>query len=136
MNAKEYLSQAYRLDIQINNKLAIMDSLHSLATNATTTYGLVPPSGTRKVDMLGDTLAKIVDMDIEINKEIDRLVDLKKEILETINKVENCDERVLLELRYLCFKTWEEIAVKLGYNVRHLYRIHRDALDHVSEICH
>ena len=132
MNAREYLSQAYRLDLEINNKLEIMDSMHSLATKATSSFSLVPPSGTRNVHRLEDTLAKIVDMDIEINKKIDRLVDLKKEIVEVIGEVDN------LEMRYLRFLTWEEIAIELGYNVRHLYRVHRDALAQVKvpETCH
>ena len=138
MNAREYLSQAYRLDLEINNKLEIMDSMHSLATKATSSFSLVPPSGTRNVHRLEDTLAKIVDMDIEINKKIDKLVDLKKEIVEVIGEVDNREYRLLLEMRYLRFMTWEEIAIELGYNVRHLYRVHRDALSQVKvpETCH
>ncbi len=138
MNAREYLSQAYRLDLEINNKLEIMDSMHSLATKATNSFSMVPPSGTRNVHRLEDTLAKIVDMDNEINDKIDRLVDLKKEIFDVIGAVENREYRLLLEMRYLRFKTWEEIAVELGYNVRHLYRIHRDALSQIKvpETCH
>ena len=49
MNAKEYLSQARWLDMRINSKLAQVDSLHSLATKATSTLSDVPPSGTRNV---------------------------------------------------------------------------------------
>ncbi|MCR5355771.1 MAG: DUF1492 domain-containing protein [Lachnospiraceae bacterium] len=128
MTAKEYLSQAYRLDLEINNKIEIMDSMHSLATKATSTFSLVPPSGTRNVHRLEDTLAKIVDMDIEINKKIDKLVDLKKEIIDVIGRVDNREYRLLLEMRYLRFMTWEEIAIDLGYNIRHIYRIHREAL--------
>jgi hypothetical protein len=35
----------------------------------------------------------------------------------------------LLELRYLCFKTWEQIAVDLGYDLRYLHKLHSRALD-------
>lgn len=138
MNAREYLSQAYRLDLEINNKLEIMDSMHSLATKATSTFSLVPPSGTRNVHRLEDTLAKIVDMDVEINKKIDKLVDLKKEIVDVISAVDNREYRLLLEMRYLRFLTWEEIAMELNYNIRHIYRIHGEALAlvRVPESCH
>lgn len=132
MNAREYLSQAYRLDLEINNKLEIMDRLHSLSTKATSTYSLVPPSGTRNVHRMEDTLAKIVDMDVEINKKIDQLVDLKKEIFDVIGAVDNKEYRLLLEMRYLRFMTWEEIALELNYNIRHIYRLHGDALAKVA----
>ena len=138
MTAKEFLNQAYRLDLEIKNKLDIMDSMHSLATKASSSYSLVPPSGTRNVHRLEDTLAKIVDMDVEINKSVDRLVDLKKEIYGAISAVDNREYRLLLEMRYLKFMSWEEIAVAMGYNVRHLYRVHSEALAAVKvpQRCH
>lgn len=138
MNAREYLSQAYRLDLEIKNKLEIMEGMNSLATKATSTFSLVPPSGTRNVHRLEETLAKIVDMDVEINNKIDKLVDLKKEIVEVISAVDNKEYRLLLEMRYLRFLTWEEIAHEFNYNIRHIYRIHGEALAlvEVPKSCH
>jgi len=49
---------------------------------------------------------------------------LKREIVKVIKTVDNIEYQTLLELRYLCFKTWEQIAVDMGYNVRHVYRVH------------
>jgi len=46
--------------------------------------------------------------------------------------VENTEYQILLEKRYLCFHTWEQIGVDMGYNVRHLYRIHEEALEKVQ----
>ena len=37
MTAKEYLSQAYRIDQRVNSKLRQVDSLRDLATRATST---------------------------------------------------------------------------------------------------
>jgi len=73
-------------------------------------------------------VAKIVDLQAEINNDIDRLVDLKREIVGVIKTVNNTEYQTLLEKRYLCFDTWEQIAVDMGYNVRHVYRIHDDAV--------
>ena len=80
---------------------------------------------------MADTIAKIIDLQAEINNDIDRLVDLKREIVTVIKAVGNTEYQTLLEKRYLCFLTWEQIAVDMGYNVRHLYRIHEEALDEV-----
>ena len=83
-------------------------------------------------------VCKIIDLQDEINRDIDRLVDLKREIMEVIKAVADTEYQILLEKRYLCFHTWEQIAVDMGYNVRHLYRIHDEALDKVRipATCH
>jgi len=78
MTAKEYLGQAYRLDQRINSKLEQVMSLRDLATKATSTLSDVAPSGTRNVHRMEDIIVKIVDLENEINRDIDNLVDLKR----------------------------------------------------------
>ena len=98
--------QAYRIDQRINSKLEQVSSLRDLSTKATSTFSDVPPSGTRNVHRMEDVICKIVMLENEINAEIDHLVDLKREIREVISAVKNLECQTLLELRYLCFKTW------------------------------
>lgn len=131
MNAKEYLRQAYRLDQRINSKLEQVASLNELATKCTTTLTGMPRNPNRNTSTMADAVAKIVDLQAEINHDIDRLVDLKREMVRLIKNVENTEYQTLLELRYLCFKTWEQIAVDMGYNVRHVYRIHDEAVEKI-----
>ena len=132
MTAKEYLSQAYRIDQRINSKIEQISSLHDLATKATQTLSDMPGSATRNAHRMEDVIIKIIDFENEINAEIDRLVDIKREITCLINSVPNQEEQTLLELRYLCFKTWEQIAVKMGYSVENIYRMHRKALKNLE----
>ncbi|MVX64244.1 DUF1492 domain-containing protein [Clostridium chromiireducens] len=124
MTAKEYLSQAYRIDQRINSKLEQIVSLRALATKATSTLSDTPPSGTRNINSMEGIIVKMVDLEDEINRDIDILVDLKREIMDIIKKINNPEQQTLLELRYLCFKTWEQIAVDMGYSMQHLFRIH------------
>ena len=58
---------------------------------------------------MADTICKIVDLEREINEDIDRLVDLKAEARRVINAVSDPDQQLMLELRYLCYKPWNEI---------------------------
>lgn len=132
MTAKEYLSQAYRIDQRINSKLEQIVSLRALATKATSTLSDTPPSGTRNVHSMEDTIAKMVDLENEINVDIDTLVDLKREFVFIIKKISNPEYQTLLELRYLCFKTWEQIAVEMGYSLQHIFRIHDKALKEIN----
>ena len=81
-----------------------------------------------------ETIAKIIDLQAEINRDIDRLVDLKKELFSTIKAVGDTEFQTILEKRYLCFQSWEKISVEMGYDLRWLYRLHGKALDVVREI--
>lgn len=128
MTAKEYLSQAYRIDQRINSKLEQVASLRDLSTKATSTCSEAAPGGTRNVHRLEDVICKIVMLEDEINAEIDQLVDLKREIREAISAVKNLECQTLLELRYLCFKTWEQIAVQMNYSTKYVFDLHRTAL--------
>jgi hypothetical protein len=52
------------------------------------------------------------------NDDIDRLVDLKREMTGLIERIADPSYRVLLELRYLGCSRWEDIAFKMGYDLR------------------
>jgi len=128
MNAKEYLSQAYRIDQRINSKLEQVMSLRALLGKATGTLTGAPKAATPNPHSMEDTICKMVDMENEINNDIDMLVDLKAEIMRRIKRVENTEYQTILELRYLCFKRWEDISVDLGYDLRYVYKLHDKAL--------
>lgn len=64
----------------------------------------------------------------EINRDIDRLVDLKREIMSVIKAVDDAEYQILLEKRYLCFQTWEQIAAEMNYGVRYVHCMHGKAL--------
>ena len=137
MTAKEYLSQAYRLDQRIDAKIEQVMSLRNLAAKATSTLSDVAPSGTRNVHRMEDIIMRIFDLENEINADIDALVALKREIVSTIKSVPNLEYQILLELRYLCFKPWEQIAVEMGYGIDNVFRLHQKALKdlEVGEKC-
>lgn len=139
MNAKEYLKQAFYLDKRINSKLEQVESLNALATKATSTLSDMPKSPSRGTSKLEDTIVKIVDLQEEINRDIDKLVDLKAEMVGTIKQIQNKELQVILEKRYLCFETWEKIAVDMNYDIRHIHRLHNLGLKETSNLikpCH
>ena len=131
MNAKEYLSQAYRIDQRINSKLEQVMSLRALLGKATGTLTGAPKAATPNPHSMEDTICKMVDMENEINADIDMLVDLKTEIMTCIKQVGNPEYQTLLELRYLCFKNWEDISTEMDYSLRRLYELHNLALEQI-----
>ena len=128
MTAKEYLSQAYNLDLRITGKLAQLDSLQALTQKVTVSYDRQPVSHTRNVSSLEDTILHLVEVENEINASIDSLVTLKMEIATSIAGVENTDYQILLEQRYICFHPWEKIASELQCTVRWVHELHKRAL--------
>lgn len=131
MTTKEYLAQAYRIDQRINSKLEQIVSLRELATKATSTLSDTPNRGTRNVHSMEGIIVKMMELENEINEDIDILIDLKKEIMAIIKSINNPEQQTLLELRYLCFKTWEQIAVDMGYSIQNAYKVHDRAVGNI-----
>ena len=132
MKTKEYLEQAYHLDQRINAKLEQISSLNDLARKATANITGMPHSPSPSTSPMADAVEKIIDLEHEINHDIDRLVDLKREMVKVIKAVDNTEYQTLLELRYLCFKTWEQIAIMMGYSERSIYNLHEAALKNIT----
>ncbi|RKI71895.1 hypothetical protein D7V91_00200 [bacterium 1xD42-67] len=134
MTVKEYLSQAKFLDQRINSKIQQVAALNDLATKATSTLTGMPRNPNHATSSMEDVIAKIIDLQAEINNDIDTLVDLKRSLSKTIKAVDSPEYQTVLEKRYLCFQSWEQIAVEMGYDLRWLYRIHGKALEEVKAI--
>ena len=133
MTAKEYLSRAYKINSRINSKIEQVTALRELATKATATLSDMPPSGTRNLHRMEDVICNIIDLENEINRDIDCLVDTKREISRTIKTVDNVELQLLLEKRFLCGLTWEQIAVEMGYSIRQVYRLRDSAYKEISK---
>ena len=133
MKIKEYLGQAYRIDHRINSKLDQISALHDLATKASSTANDMPGSPNRNIHKMEDVIVKIIALEEEVNQDIDELVDLKTDITHLIKTLESHEYQIILEQRYLCFKTWEQISVDMGYSIQHTFRLHDKALKALSE---
>lgn len=132
MTMKAFLGQAYNLDKRIETKLEQIDALRSLATRATSTLTDMPRSPSPDPHRTESVVTKIADLSVEAEREIDKLVDLKREISSIIEWVENPEQRLLLELRYLGYQTWDTIAQRMGYSNRRVLQLHKLALESIS----
>ena len=128
MTGKEFLEQVRYVDRAIDSKLEQLQRLEDETKKATSIVSDMPRSSSPNQQRLEATIVKIVDLKHEINRDIDWLVDLKKAARLSINAMDNPEEQLILELRYLCYKTWLEIAETLGYSESHVYRLHGLAL--------
>ena len=136
MTAKEYLQQAYRLDEMINSNLKRLDHLKDLASNVSASnFSDMPPNDTRNTDPpFVRYMPKIIDLEHKIDDEIDRLVDLKNEIIARLDAMPNADYKLLLTSRYLDFETWESIAEIMQFSVQWVHELHKRALKNFAKI--
>ncbi|MDR1364888.1 MAG: DUF1492 domain-containing protein [Oscillospiraceae bacterium] len=131
-NAKEFLSKAYLIDKRINSKVEQILKLRELATKANSVLSDMPPNSTRNFKKMEDAIVKILSLENEISEDIKYLAGLKQDIVKAIKEIKNIKYQTILEMRYLCFKTWEQIAVDLNYGIDNVFRIHKKALKKVN----
>ena len=134
MDAKRYLQQVIKLDAQIQNKLIEkaqwMDI--ALSVSAGMSGDRVQSSGVKS--KMAEAVEKCVDMEAEINSLIDRLIDVKREIVSTIEYVENPTEYNLLHMRYIQKMDLQEIADRYDREYTWATTCHGRALKSVQHI--
>ena len=133
MTAKAYLSQAYRIEIQIRGKLELIQSLRSVAEQAAMTFSPAGIRGPRNVHRAEELIATMLDKEAEIIHDLEELQRTKNEIIGTVESIDDPDQRALLEFRYVSGKMWEDIASTMYCTVRHVHRIHGMALIEVEK---
>lgn len=128
---KRYLQQYQQLDARINRLTREESEWRRRATSVTSASDNMP-HGSGVSDKVGSTTAKIADLRAEINREIDRLVDLRREIETAIHTVQDDTLRDLLEHRYIDGLKWEEVAVEMRCDYRWVLRLHGKALSKLT----
>ena len=129
MEAKEFLSQAYKLDRQA---MLIVEKAERLRASL---YGYQDAT---------EAVAKVNTYEQQANAVIDELVDKRIEIENAIKTVPDETQREVLERRYLLFQRWDGrfdeysreytqgIAEAMGYSRRQILRIHGTALQKIK----
>ena len=138
MTAKGFLNKIRDIDLLIDEKLADVQELRDRLTNITANCEGERVQTSKLGDKFADTIAKIVDLENEINLDIDTLVDYKKVARELIEKLDDDVLKVILYKRYFRGCTFEQIAVEINYSWRHTCRLHDIALQKLNRVieCH
>ncbi|MBQ3704467.1 MAG: DUF1492 domain-containing protein [Oscillospiraceae bacterium] len=134
MTAKEYLSQAYRLNQLANTKMEQIENLRALSEKVTASYGGEQVSHSRNVTSLEDTIVRIVAAQGDLNRQLNEIVRLQVEISSLIDKVQNVNYSEILTKRYLRFMPWNRIASEMGYSRRWVLQKHGQALEVVERL--
>ena len=129
MNVKQYLKQIRLLDKKINQRIEEKDYLKGKA--ATVRSMIIHPDKIQqslKPDKMESMMVKYIDLEHEIDNLIDQYVDLKHKIIGEIQQLDNVQHVDCLVQRYVEGRSFEAIALDMGYSVRRIFQIHSDAL--------
>ena len=127
---KQFLKSYLELNKEINQRLDEIAQIRSLAEKTTTILTGMPKGGgyTRE-----DTYIKLHEVELEVDKYVDKYVDLKHEIEAYINKLNQPIYRTIIRYKYINGYSFQKIAFKVNYDIRHVQRIHGYALNELRK---
>ena len=131
MTAKEYLSQGYRLEQRIKLLKMDIEYWQDLMTSVSSPGFEEHFNSNRPTDApFVKTLFKVMEYQDQLNEKLELHIRLKKEMTEAIEKLENQDEKLVLQYRYVRNFTWPRIADTIGADESTVRRWHNKALAH------
>lgn len=135
IDAKAYLQCVKLYDTSIESKLREIEHLKEMITKITATLKQDAAFGAGgNHDKIGDAIAKIVDLQNEINQAVDEYVDLKRKAEAAICQIQDADHAAILRKRYFEYKTWETIACEMNYTYQWVCKLHGRALQSLSGV--
>ena len=132
--AQQYLSQVEKLDSIIRNKLIEQQQWKDIATGITAKMDGERVQSSGGKSKMESALIKCIDMEAEIDGIIDNLVEVKKDVIKTIEKLDSPTEYNVIHMRHIQFMTLQEIADKYGREYGWVTTTYGRALAHVQEI--
>lgn len=133
-SAQRYLERVEMIDSIINNKLIEQRQWKDLALGITANMGgeRVQSSGSKS--KMADALNKCIDMEAEIDRMVDKLIDMKREAVAILEKMDNPYCYRLLHARYIQYIPLKDIADKWGTEYTNITSAHGRALAQVQRI--
>ena len=132
--AQVFLEQPEKLDIQIRNKLIEKQQWHDIALGITANMDGERVQSTGGKNKMADAINKCVDMEAEIDSLVDELIDTKKEVIQTIEKLDSPTEYNVLHMRYIQYMSLQDIADHYNRDYGWATTTHGRALKSVQEV--
>lgn len=124
---KEYLRQLHRLELCIEQRQEELNRLRELIGCNAIDYGeriQTSPSA----DSIPNEVIRRAELEADISCKIERFLQLKHKIINEIQSLDNAVYVKILYMRYVEYKSLDEIAEKMNYSYRQVLRLHGTAL--------
>lgn len=134
MTTKEYLNQIDRLNKLIVNKTSELTQIKLIAKNVTIPPKEVNVQTSPDNDKMGNAIAKLVDLENEINMLISEYIEQRSHIITQIERMNNTDIYNVLFKRYVLCKDWSTISFELNFSFRNTMKLHKKALKEFEQL--
>lgn len=114
MDVKEYLKQPMLLELRIRNKLIERQQLRALAMKITASIDAVRVRSSGGTSRMTDAVEKLVALEVEIDELVRQLVDARRQVVDSLEALDNPTEYNVLHMRYVQGKSLQEIADEYG----------------------
>ena len=121
LTKREWLDRGRMLDIEIE---ALVDEQRAAFEQATQVTGVITDVKVQgsKRNAQESRFARYAEYAQRIEARVEALYQVKREILEAVEGVDDAISRILLFKRYIQFKTWEQVAQEMNYNYYHVIK--------------
>ncbi len=133
MNAKDFLRQIKKLDMLIKNKLIEIQQWKEIANNTTANLTGARVQSSGNPHKIADAIGRYIDLEREINQDIDKLIDIKKDVISVIEQLNPAEYDVLHKI-YVQYLTFDEVAIACKRTTSWATTVHGRALKHVQII--
>ena len=112
--AQVFLEQVEKVDAIIPNKLIEIQEWDDIATSITAAMNGVCVQSSGSKQKMADAVNQCLDIIDELKSQVIQLRAVKKEVIQTIEKLYSAIEYDVLHMRYIQHKTLQEIADRYG----------------------
>ncbi len=128
------LNRGYRAKERIAARQKRIEDWRQIAESITANPENASSGGGYPTSKTENCVVAIMTLEEEIKDEIIEIADFERQTSQIIRElVEDQNFKTLLELRYLSYLRWEEIAVKMNYTFRWTQELHHRALTALKE---
>lgn len=134
--AIDFLSRYRKKDQEINSLCEVLNHIRELTTRTSSDYTRPAVQTSHGKEAKFESLIdRLIDMQNDINKKIDELVNLKPKAEQIISSIDDSRIRAVMRYRYICGWSWEKIARKMHYSVDHVSGyLHKQAVVKLTNI--
>lgn len=134
MTPKEYLQQIPKINRLIDNKAHEIECLRELAEKITSVMqGDRVQSGSGAQSRMADCVDKIVDLQDELLRDVEKLIEQKRKIMKVADNLEGTYADIVYK-RYFQEMRWEDIAESMGTSRQWVIKLHGNALKKVDKL--
>jgi DNA-directed RNA polymerase specialized sigma subunit len=132
--ARAFLRKSLQADSEIRFALFRQEEIRNMAQGCgAVSIGDRVQTSARQ-DKLETAISLLQDEYLKFSAHVERWVQIKREVWETVDRMENPQYREIIILKYMYRLRLESVAERAGYSLSHVKRLHRNALDDLGRL--